>query len=470
MAREDVMTIQRAKDVLFNEDGSLNKKALFSCIQEHNAGVERLSRLADYYDGEHDILRRERNIEGQPNNRIVVNHAEYITDFATAYFMGNPIKYTFPNEDNIKEDDELLRAFRVANIDLVDTKLSRDLSIFGKAIELTYQDGEAKTKSVRLDPRTAFLVIDDTSDQIPLLGVQRITMRDEDNAVIGEKIVCSTANQIITYELKNSELEEVGDAESNPFREVPLIEYANKANQKGDFETVIPLIDAYNLLQSDRINDKEQFVDSLLVLYGVLAGDTDEEKVETARRLKSLGLLEIPEGNSAEYLTRSFHESEVETLKSAIVEDIHKVSKVPNLTDKNFAGNSSGVAMKYKLLGLEQLAQTKEGYYREGLKRRLKLYKNILNIKAIDIDVDDVQISFTRSLPANEVEIGSLVASLKDMVSHETLLSLLPFVEDTKLEVERVKEQQLEKMKQAQLAFGGYDIPDDGVSYGSEQE
>ena len=178
-----------------------------------------------------------------------------------------------------------------------------------------------------------------------------------------------------------------------------------------------------------------------------------------------MGLLELSEGDRVEYLSKTFHESDVELLRNSIISDIHKISKVPNLTDENFAGNSSGVAMKYKLLGLEQLAQTKEGYYRIGLKERIKLYSNILNIKKINVDVDNIEITFTRSLPSNETEIASLVMNLKDIVSQETLLSLLPFVNDIQAEIDRVQAQKKESISMAQNYFTVYDIQDEGIEY-----
>lgn len=44
---------------------------------------------------------------------------------------------------------------------------------------------------------------------------------------------------------------------------------------------------------SDRVNDKEQFVESLLVIYGSLMGDDNEEVSETMKILKENGLLRI---------------------------------------------------------------------------------------------------------------------------------------------------------------------------------
>lgn len=449
--------IKRSEDIIFNEDKSINEKALISCLKEHSASVERFSMLKDLYDGKHAILKRSKTQTDLANNKLMINHAEYITDFATAYFMGNPIKYTFPEEETRTDDDSLLQAFRKANITQVDTELARDLSIFGIGIEYVYQDKEGNTKSTNLDPRTAFLIVDDTVEENSLLGVHRIKKRDINNKEIGEVIKAITDNTVYTYGFKNDTLNLINE-EINIFNQVPVIEYWNKVNQKGDFESVVSLINAYNLLQSDRVNDKEQYVDSLLVLYGTLAGDNSEEKLKTARELKRLGLLELSEGDKVEYLSKTFHEADVELLKKSIIEDIHKISKVPNLTDENFAGNSSGVAMKYKLLGLEQLAQTKEEYYRIGLKERIKLYSNILNIKMISIDVDNIEMTFIRSLPVNELEIAQLITYLNNVVSQKTLLSLLPFVEDVDNEIERVEEQKQNNLKIAQQSFGGYEI------------
>lgn len=449
--------IKRSEDIIFNEDKSINEKALVSCLKEHTESIDRFTTLKDLYDGKHAILKRSKTQTDLANNKLMINHAEYITDFATAYFMGNPIKYTFPEEETRTDDDSLLQAFRKANITQVDTELARDLSIFGIGIEYVYQDKEGNTKSTNLDPRTAFIVVDDTVEENTLLGVHRIKKRDINNKEIGEILKVITDDTVYTYEFKSDKLSLINE-ELNVFNEVSMIEYWNKVNQKGDFESVVSLINAYNLLQSDRVNDKEQYVDSLLVLYGTLAGDNSEEKLKTARELKRLGLLELSEGDKVEYLSKTFHEADVELLKNSIIEDIHKISKVPNLTDENFAGNSSGVAMKYKLLGLEQLAQTKEEYYRIGLKERIKLYSNILNIKMISIDVDNIEMTFIRSLPVNELEIAQLITYLNNVVSQKTLLSLLPFVEDVDNEIERVEEQKQNNLKIAQQSFGGYEI------------
>ena len=136
------------------------------------------------------------------------------------------------------------------------------------------------------------------------------------------------------------------------FKAVPVIEYRNNEERQGDFEQAISLIDAYNLLQSDRLNDKEAFVDAILVILGFDLKDGDGERLAKERLLINTN---APGESSVSYLTKTMDESSVAILRDSLLEDIHKVTYVPNMNDKNFSGNVSGEAMKYKLFGLLQL-------------------------------------------------------------------------------------------------------------------
>ena len=103
--------------------------------------------------------------------------------------------------------------------------------------------------------------------------------------------------------------------------------------------------------------------------------------------------------------------------------DIHKMCMVPDMTDLNFAGNSSGVAMRYKLLGLEQLTRIKERWFREGLMQRIRLYAGYLQLTGMpEMDADAVRPVFTRALPVNELEIAQTISQLRGLVEDEKLL------------------------------------------------
>ena len=141
----------------------------------------------------------------------------------------------------------------------------------------------------------------------------------------------------------------------------------------------------------------------------------------------------------------------METLKRSIKEDIYSLSHVPNLTDENFAGNSSGIAIQYKLLALETLTKTKERYYKKGLKKRIRMFCTYLNLKAIAADQSMIEPVFTRGLPQNRLELSQIIANLKGVVSTKTLLALLDFVsnvDDEMKEVKKEKQEALETQKQ----------------------
>jgi len=126
---------------------------------------------------------------------------------------------------------------------------------------------------------------------------------------------------------------------------------------------------------------------------------------------------------------------------------VFPVSGLPDMSDKNFAANVSGVAMKFKLIGLEQLTKTKERYFAEGLKYRLKVIQNILVVKgSASVDTEEIKITFKRSLPVNSLEEAQEVNLLSGQVPQRLLLSRLSFVEDVDGAIA-----ELEKEKQADI-------------------
>lgn len=436
----------------------IDKRMIRTLIDKHISIAEKLQINLDYYNGKHSILNRTKKYKNSSNNKVVCNHAKDISDTATGYFLGAPISYTTSDEDNEEGLDILTDAFDVAGVDEVDRDNGLDMSRFGLAYEYVYvKENETKPMSKNLDPRFTFVVRDDSIEENILFGVYYSIFKDDVNNKFKYKATVLTKNYKyemilesnypnITYATEEPEEHLLGN--------VPIIEILNNKDGIGDFEQQISLIDAYNTLMSDRINDKEQFVEALLVVYGVLMGDDNEEVSETMKILKENGLLELPGESKAEYIARIFDETGIETLRKAIKEDIYTFSHIPNLTDENFVGNSSGVAMEYKLLGLEMVTKTKERYYRKALRQRIELYCNYLNIKAIAVNPGSITATFTRSLPKNKLEISQMIANLKGTVSDETLLGQLDFVEDASVEIEKINKQNQDNIKFQQSMIG----------------
>ena len=404
------------------EDGRVPRTLIESCLREHLDGAARLNRLRAYYDGHHAIEARVRSA-GLPNLRMTHAFPRYITTMAAGYLIGKPVEYA--SEAQPEALDAVLRAYAACDIHSVDAELARNASICGRGVELMFADGAARPRSAALDPRDAFVVYDDSVESRPLLGVRCVPWRGRDGRTRGYRVQVYTRDRILSYRVRSLadlRLEEAEAAQPHYFGQVPLIEYWNDESERGDFEGVLSLIDAYDLLQSDRMNDKQQFVDALLVLYGCTL-ETDGRGRTPGQQLREDKALSLPDCDArAEWLCKQPSEADTEVLKAAIKADIHKMSMVPDLTDECFAGNSSGVAMRYKLLGLEQLTRIKERWFQEALRQRLRGYARFLSFRGEPaLDADGVRMRFTRALPANELEAAQTLRTLEGMLPPEEL-------------------------------------------------
>lgn len=119
---------------------------------------------------------------------------------------------------------------------------------------------------------------------------------------------------------------------------------------------------------------------------------------------------------------------------------IFQNSMVANINDENF-GTSSGIALRYKLLSMSNLAKAKERKFTSGMNRRYRvLFSNAITHRSED-DWLEVEYKFTQNYPANLLEEAQTAAQLSGIVSHETQLSFISAVEDTNAEMERIKKE-----------------------------
>lgn len=435
------------------DEKNIKKELVVKLIREHEKQLPRFKKLKKYYLGEHDILSKQR-AKNKPNYKPVCNHAKDIADTSTGYFMGNTISYSNSEDTDI---DELLIAFDNAEVDESDHDNALDMAIYGVAYEYVYARENENILDIKsLEVENTFIVYDDSIEQQPLFGVYYFKRKENKADTETYQAVIMTKQFVYSIVLEGKEKGVISEKPvPHNMGDIPIIEYKNNKYSIGDFEQQIGLIDSYNSLTANRINDKEQFIDSILVLYGARLGDDEEESIKAMESLAEHKLLELHPEARAEYLSKTLNENEVETLRNAVKQDIYTFSHIPNLTDENFAGNSSGVAMEFKLLGLEMITKIKQRYYVKGLKKRIKLFANYLGLTQIAIDANSIIPHFSRSLPKNLLEISQIVSNLDGKVSQETLLSQIPFVEDPMSEIEKVNEEKQESIAQNQLLLTG---------------
>ena len=396
----------------------------------------------------------------KPNNKIANAYASYITDTLVGYFIGEPISYT-SNDDNLLQDLSMI--FEYNDEADENAELAKNASVYGVAYEMLYLSEEDKMIRFKsLNPKEIIPIFDKTVEQ-NLMAVIRYY---DDYDVVEDKTftiveVIDNAN-VRRYKMDSSFL--LLEEYPHYFGMVPVAIYKNNEEERGDFEAVISLIDAYDKMESDTLNDFEYFVDAYLALYGFTA------EAEDVAQMKENRILLMDEGTSAEWLIKQTSDTYVENMKNRLDADIHKFAKCPNMADKEFASNASGVAIKFKLLGTENLVSIKERKFKRGLQQRLELMSMISGVLREGFDWRGVDIIFTRNIPSNDTDIANMVNTLKDIVSEETLLAQIPFVENVQDELERLKQEREENKELNPFFSTGLSYQTSAMANSTEQE
>lgn len=373
--------------------------------------------------------------EWKPCNRIVSNYCYNITQNYQGYIVGVPVSYSSQKDFSIIQD--ILNYNDVQN---EDSELLRNALIFGRSFEINYIDEDGKQRFKVLDSRECIPVYD-TSLNNDLLYVIRYYLVDSvDDNIDKYYVEVYTSEVRRIYESSNRFSSfSLLDEEEHHFNQVPITVFSLNKDEESIFDKIITLQDAYNKLLSSEVDDFEAFCDAYLVLKGCMA---EEEDIQT---MKQNRVLVLENDASAEYLTKSVSDTQIENMLKNINDTIHKIANSPDFNDEKLLAQS-GIAMRYKLVGFENVASSIVANMTKALQRRIELICEILYLTGEEQMWRDVSITFTRNLPVNVVEAVDIVNKLRGLVSDETLIAQIPFIRDAAEEVEKIKEQKQENL------------------------
>ena len=406
-------------------------KEIIKLIAEQDRYRARYRKLQNYYEGYNSIIHRSMRDTTKPNNRLVSGYPAYITDLMQGYFIGKPVTYTSANKELIR----LIQDINNYNDEQDEnSELAKIASIKGRAYEIVYFDEDSQIRFNELDPENVIMVHDDSINPEPLVAIRIIS---------DKRCEVYTRTEVIEYRIDGSRLIQEG-RNMHGFSQVPIIEFLNNKEGIGDFERVISLIDAYDRAQSDTANDFEEFTDAFLCLVNL--NGTDREDIEQLKRNK---VLLLDEQGDAQWLIKNINDAALENYKNRLNDDILRFAKIPDVTDNNFVGNASGVAMKYKLLALDQVIATKQRKFKRALQRRLELICEALSLKRDEpmtdgpgnYDYRDIQINFEVNKPIDEKAMLDTAIAMMGITSTATALSRVPGVDDVEKELEAIRQE-----------------------------
>lgn len=412
----------------------LTKQEAIKIIEDYDINDYRV--LDNYYKSKHKILGKTTD-RHKPNNTLVNNFSKYITDVNVGYLVGKPVNYTaIEEQEDIMEEIQDIFTFNDEQAE--NSIIAKQASIKGKAFELLYLDENANVRFNCVTPENMIILYDDsiTPNYKHAIRFNKGFTDVNNNTENDDEITFMEIydeQSVDRYESINGQLT-LTESINHPFGDVPVVEFKNNDETMGDFETVLSLIDAYNKSQSETADDIEYFADAYLVIKN-MSGTTDED---LSGMRKNRAIL-IDEDGDASFLTKSFNDTALENYKNRVEDDIHKFSMTPNLTDEAFAGNISGIALQFKLWGLEQIAAQKERLFKKGLQRRFELIANYFTLHKKEFLWREVDIVFTRNIPMNVGDIVEMVVKLRGIISDQTLLSQLPYIDDVTRELQQLE-------------------------------
>lgn len=420
-----------------NKSTELNAELLHKMLNKFNMTVKpRLMRYKNYYDGKQSILNKSYTDATKPCSKIVTNYAFNIVNSYAGY-LATPsyISYSSPNDI-----EEIMEILRYNDYQAEDADFLLNALVYGVAAELMYIDNTGHTRFKLINPTQCFGIYDDSLSGDLLYFVRFYPVNEWDDSNNYNVDVYSDYDiKHYTMNGENGQLLFIGE-EQHYFSQCPAnIFYLE--NEKSIFDCVMTLQDAVNELLSSEVDEYSAFADAYLVLLGA---DVDEESVVS---MKENRVLVLPEGAAAQWLTKNASDAQVENIMKRLHDSIYRISQCVDFSNESFTGGvSSGVAIRFKLSGMETRAGKIEAEMKKALQRRIEIICGIASLKLGEEVFRDIQIDFKRNIPEDNSSLIALVNSLKGMVSDKTLLSQLPFIEDVNAELEEVHKQKQENL------------------------
>lgn len=437
------------------EDLEADNYSLLRDYIEHHETIQspRIQELYDYAEGNnHEVSKvGRRREEDMADSRAVHNFGKAIASFKQGYLVGNPIRVDYDEDETTNE--ALKELSKLNDFHQLNRGLVLDLSKVGRAYDLVYRAKDDTTRAVKLDPLGTFVIFDMTLENHSIAGVRYYQKSQFDDS---RKIVeLYTSDKIVTFEY-DGELKEI-DSKSHAFGLVPITEYLNTGSGMGDYETELSLIDLYDSAQSDTANYMKDLSDAILAVFGRVSFPNDidsaQKQIEYMTKMRKARMMNLEpptdsEGREgkvdAKYLYKQYDVNGTEAYKKRVVNDIHKFTNTPDMTDESFSGVQSGEAMKWKVFGLDQERVDMQALFEQSLKRRYRLIATVSTIlKEIkDFDVAKLKVTFTPNLPKSLQEKIEAFQALGGEVSKETAMQLTDIVEDPKAELKKLSEEE----------------------------
>lgn len=390
-------------------------------INDFHGHSDIFAKMQRYYDGKHDILSTYKHEPNRANNITVVNYIHKFIEEEISYCFGNGLVYISKNSNEQEINNinyQLSHWNKNHNQDLM-----RQLEIYGLAYELYYINERGEFSSRILNPSNSIVYCD--SDNVPQLFIHFYKQR-YDNF---EYYDIYFPDRIEIYQDGN-----LINTKENIFSGVP-VSVCYLGAEKTIYNKIKNLNDSLNQVMSDQINVISDYRSAYLVVTGA---DVDEE---TAELLKTKGILNPKGDGKVNWLMKEMNDSYIQNMISEIKKDIYEICDHIDAQEK-LQSNTSGVALRTRLVFLEQRCKTVFDAICNTITDRMWFLFQYLNLKNLTYDYKDVKVTFNPCIPQDILTIAQTISQLGDKISTETALSQIPWVQNPAEEMAKIRKEQ----------------------------
>lgn len=400
------------------------REVLGKALIKHSANRSEIQYLWDYYRGNQPILYRTKDIRPEICNRIVENRANEIVSFKVGYLCGEPIQYIGKSTDeNVTKGITALNELMFAEDKATqDQEIVEWQMICGTAYRLVLPDNsgeedEAPFEMYTLDPRDTFIVYSNEIGNKPLMAVK---YNMDEKGLMHFSVY--TENYYWQIDGDTIDLEK---SKAHALGMIPIFEYPANNARLGSFEIVLPLLDAINNVESNRMDGVEQFIQAYWKFIGCYI---EKEKF---REFLEEGAILVPPNDSGgnidvDLVVKELNQGQTQTLKDDLYNAVLTICGMPNRNGGSSTSDTGAAVLLRDGWSLaEARAKDSEHMFKKSEKKMLKLVLRICrDLGNIDLRLKDIELQFTRR---NYENIQSKSQVLVSMLQQPKVHPLLAF-------------------------------------------
>lgn len=445
-------------------------EVLMKALTTHDLNRSEIEYLWNYYRGDQPIKNRVKDVRPEICNKIVENRANEIVSFKVGYLCGEPIQYVSRNgnESTVKAINSLNEMMFAEDKATKDQEIVEWQMICGTAFRLILpdepgEDDEAPFEIFTLDPRDTFVVYSNEVGNKPIMAVK---YSKDDTEIFHYSIY--TENRY--YLVEDGILKE---STSHALDMIPIFEYPANSARLGSFEIVLPLLDAINNVESNRLDGMEQIIQAFIKFVNC------DITAEDFKELKDLGAIKVKsvDGQAADVgvVNTDLNQDQSQTLKEDLYNAVLTICGMPNRNGGSSTSDTGAAVLLRDGWSLaEARAKDSENVFKKNEKKMLKLVLRICrDLGNVTLYLKDIDMKFTRrNYEAIQSKSQVLISMLQEPKIHPQLAFQHSgmFSDSESAYTMSKKYYEEEQAKALELAKVAQPTPDDGDNPDDKQD